>query len=88
MKARILNYRIGPKKQYPNQLLVKPELIESDREASRLIGRKLVLEAKLSGKTKKFYGRIVAVHGRKGVVVARMNRGIPGTLIGSIAEII
>lgn len=88
MKARILQYRIGPKKQYPRQLLVKPEGVERDIEASRLIGRKLVVEVKLNGKAKRFHGRIVAVHGRNGVVVARMNRGVPGTILGSTAKIL
>ncbi|MEM2740406.1 MAG: 50S ribosomal protein L35ae [Candidatus Bathyarchaeia archaeon] len=88
MKARILQYRTGPKKQYSDKLLVKPEGVESDLEASKLIGRKLILQTKLRGKTKRFHGKIIAVHGRNGVVVAEMNRGVPGTLLGSIAEIL
>ncbi|MCS7113263.1 MAG: 50S ribosomal protein L35ae [Nitrososphaerota archaeon] len=88
MKARILQYGIGPKKQYSNKLLVKPEGVESYSEASRLIGRKLIIEVKLGGKMRKFHGKIVAVHGRNGVVIARMNRGVPGTILGSTAEIL
>jgi ribosomal protein L35AE/L33A len=88
MKARILQYRIGPKKQYSKQLLVKPEGVESDAEASKLIGRKLILQVKLSRGTRKLHGTIVAAHGRNGVVVVRMNRGIPGTILGSTAEIL
>jgi ribosomal protein L35AE/L33A len=88
MKARILQYRIGPKKQYSKQLLVKPECVESDAEASKLIGRKLILQVKLSRETKKLHGKIVATHGRNGVVIVRMNRGVPGTILGSTAEIL
>lgn len=88
MKARILQYRLGPGKQYPRQLLVKPEGVESDREAARLIGKKLILTVKPGKRTLKFHGRITAVHGRKGIVIARMNRGIPGNYLGYTAEIL
>jgi len=76
----ILGYKRGLKRQYPRYVYLKFNVFSSESEASRLIGRRVVWR---SGKGLKFIGKIVKVHGRKGVVIARFRTPLPGQAIGS-----
>ena len=78
----ILNYRIGGKTQYPKQCLIKV-LGAEPSNASRMIGLKVCWPAD----EPKIYGKIVDVHGRKGVLRVRFNRGVPGQALGSRVKI-
>ncbi len=79
----ILNYRIGGKTQYPKQCLIKV-LGAEPSDASRMIGLKVCWPVD----EPKIYGKIVDVHGRKGVLRVRFNRGVPGQALGSRVKII
>ena len=48
-------------------------------KAGQLIGRKVVLKY---GKNS-FTGRIVSLHGKRGVVTAKFRKGIPGQALGA-----
>lgn len=80
----ILNYRVGPKTQKSKECIIRFAHITSVSEAGRLIGRKVAWK---SGKNK-IIGKIVALHGKKGVVRARFRRGVPGQALGTTVELV
>lgn len=80
----IVNYRVGPKTQKPKECLIKFPNVNNAKKASTLIGRKIAWPVG----EKKIIGKIVAVHGNKGLVRARFRRGVPGQALGTQVEII
>jgi len=84
LKGLIISYRKGPKTQKPKECLLKFPHITSPSEASSLIGRKVAWPIR----DRKCIGKIVALHGRKGIVRARFRKGVPGEALGSLVEII
>lgn len=84
LQGTIVNYRIGVKTQKPKECLISFPNLQSSGEAARLIGRKVAWPA---GKHK-IVGKIVALHGKKGLVRARFRKGVPGQAIGTLVEII
>lgn len=80
----IVNYRLGLKTQKPKECIIQFKHIDSASEASRLIGRKIAWK---SGE-KKIIGKIVALHGKKGLVRARFRKGVPGQALGSLVELV
>ncbi|MEM3536692.1 MAG: 50S ribosomal protein L35ae [Candidatus Bathyarchaeia archaeon] len=80
----IVNYRVGPKNQKSKECLIEFSHVKSASEASRLIGRKVAWKA---GKNK-LIGKIVALHGKKGLVRARFRKGVPGQALGTTVELV
>lgn len=80
----IVNYRVGPKTQRPKECIIQFTHITSASEASRLIGRRVAWK---SGKNK-IVGKIVALHGKKGLVRARFRKGVPGQALGTSVELV
>ena len=80
----IVNYRVGPKTQRNKECLLRFPDVKSREEASRLIGRKVAWPVG----ERKIIGKIVAVHGNKGLVRARFRKGIPGQALGSLIELV
>ncbi|MBX5320377.1 MAG: 50S ribosomal protein L35ae [Candidatus Bathyarchaeota archaeon] len=80
----IVNYRVGPKTQRSKEIIIQFTHVNSASEASRLIGRKVAWK---NGENK-IVGKIVDLHGRKGLVRARFRRGLPGQAIGTTVELI
>ena len=80
----IVNYRIGPKNQRSKECIIQFAHAKSVSEASRLIGRKVAWK---SGKNK-IIGKIVDLHGTKGLVRARFRRGLPGQALGTTVELV
>ncbi|HDM89267.1 MAG TPA: 50S ribosomal protein L35ae [Candidatus Bathyarchaeota archaeon] len=80
----IVSYRRGPKTQKPKECLLMFQNVKSPSEASNLIGRKVAWPVK----ERKCIGKIVDVHGNKGLVRARFRKGIPGNAIGTEVELI
>ncbi len=80
----IVGYRTGPKTQRSKECILKFQSIKSSGEAARLIGRKVALPVG----ERRVRGKIVALHGRSGLVRARFRRGVPGEAIGAHIEII
>jgi len=85
MEAVILNYRQGKRTQSTNQLVVMPADSSNKKEASGLVGRKVEWTTP-SGK--KIVGKITRAHGRKGAVLAKFNKGLPGQALSTKAQII
>jgi len=80
----IVNYRVGPKTQRPKECIIQFTHVNSVSEASRLIGRKVALKI---GKNR-MVGKIVALHGKKGLVRARFRKGVSGQSLGTTIELV
>ncbi|MBS7608506.1 MAG: 50S ribosomal protein L35ae [Candidatus Bathyarchaeia archaeon] len=79
----IVNYRVGPKTQRSKECIIQFPHVNSVSEASRLIGRKVVWN---NGETK-IIGKIVDLHGKKGLVRARFRKGLPGLALGTTVQL-
>jgi len=80
----IVSYGRGPRNQRPKECILLFPSIESGSEATHLIGRKVAWPI---GKHKA-RGKIVAFHGKNGLVRARFRKGVPGQALGSLVEIV
>ena len=80
----IKNYRVGPRTQRSKECIIKFPHVTSVSEASGLVGRKVAWKVE----KKKIVGKIVALHGKKGVVRARFRRGLPGQALGTTVELV
>lgn len=79
----VVNYRIGPKIQRSKECIIQFPNVTSISEASRLIGRKVVW----SSGQKKIVGKLVALHGKKGLLIARFRKGLPGQALGTVVKL-
>ena len=80
----IVNYRVGSKTQRSKECIIQFSHVNSVSEASRLIGRKVAWKI---GKNK-IVGKIVALHGKKGLVRARFRKGVSGQSLGTTIELV
>jgi len=80
MKLTIKNYRRGRRTQHTNQFVLVSDSVDTKAKASALLGKKV--EWNTSAK-KVIKGKISRIHGNKGAVIARMEKGLPGTAIGT-----
>ncbi len=84
MKGIIMNYRGGRRTQRVNQMIVLPENSSNKDDAIKLVGRKVEWNTPAGNK---IVGKITKPHGRKGAVIVRFNKGLPGQAIGTEVEI-
>ena len=80
----ILCYRTGPKTQDSRECILRFPNVRSLNKAARLIGRKVAWPVE----ERKIRGKIVAVHGKNGLVRSRFRRGIPGKALLTPVEVI
>ncbi len=80
----IVNYRIGIRTQMSKWCLVQIIGENSVSKAGQLVGRKMILKF---GKNS-FIGRIMGLHGKKGVVEVKFRKGIPGQALGARVELL
>jgi ribosomal protein L35AE/L33A len=73
LRGVIVNYRMGPKTQRPKEYIVRFGNVNSARQAAQLIGRKIAWPVG----ERKIRGKIVAVHGKNGLVRVRFRKGLP-----------
>ena len=85
MKATIVNYRGGRHTQKTNEMIVEVEGVGSKEDAKKLLKKKVEWTTP-SGK--KIAGVITKLHGGKGCVLARFERGLPGQALGTELEVI
>jgi len=83
LRGRVVSYRTGPKTQRPKEYIVQFAEVKSAKQAAQLIGRKVAWPIG----ERKIRGKIVAVHGKNGLVRVRFRRGLPGQT-GTLIEII
>jgi len=84
LRGILINYRTGLKTQSSKEFILQFPDIKSSNEAARLIGRKVAWPVG----ERKIRGKIVALHGKKGLVRARFRKGLPGLALGTPIEII
>lgn len=84
IKGIIVNYRVGSKTQRPKECIIQFVDVRTFSEASRLIGRKVAWRI---NRNDKIIGKIVALHGKKGLVRARFRKGLPGQALGMTVEV-
>jgi len=75
----IIGYRLGSNTQYERQVLIRIDGVETSRDAARLIGWRVLYR---DGKGNEYRGKIVRVHGGKGVVIAVFKPNLPGQARG------
>jgi len=80
----IVSYRMGPKTQRPKEYILQFLNVKSSSEAARLVGRKVAWPVG----ERKTRGKIVALHGKRGLVRARFRKGVSGQALGTQVEII
>ncbi|MDH5806699.1 MAG: 50S ribosomal protein L35ae [Candidatus Methanomethylicaceae archaeon] len=78
--GEIMNFRIGTKRRYPRELLIK--FGNSRIDIAKLIGKKVVVEDKHGNK---YIGKVIKPHGNKGVAIVRFRKDPPGEVLGSKA---
>ncbi len=78
-----MNYRIGIRTQKPNECLIRITEATNSAEAGQLIGQKVIWK----NENKRHAGKIVGLHGRNGVLIARFKKGVPGQALGATVEI-
>ena len=81
--GKIVNYRIGIRTQMPKWCLIQIIGKNTVSRAGQLMGRKVVLKYGNNS----FAGRIISLHGKKGIVTAEFRKGIPGQALGTRVEI-
>jgi len=80
----IVSYRRGPKTQRSKEYVLKFPDTKSSGGAARLIGKKIAWPVG----EREIRGKIVALHGKKGLVRARFRKGVSGQAIGTRVEVI
>jgi len=85
MEAIIMHFRQGRHHQNTKQAIIK--VAETAQEAEKVIGKKVVWTSE--GKNKiQIFGKISALHGRKGAVRAIFSeKGLPGQALGQKIKI-
>jgi large subunit ribosomal protein L35Ae len=78
-----MNYRIGIRTQMPKWCLIQITGEDSVSKAGRLVGRKVILNFEKN----EFIGKVVSLHGKKGVVTAKFRKGVPGRAVGAIVQL-
>ncbi len=79
-KGVFVSYRRGKRTQRNKQILIRIEGVNSRSEAARFIGRKSAWESKTG---KRILGKVVGIHGRRGLVRVSLKKGLPGQALGS-----
>ena len=80
----IVNYRIGIRTQNPKECLIQFAHATSAALAGQLVNRKVVWKQGDS----KLTGKISGIHGKKGVVKVKFQKGLPGQALGTKVELV
>ena len=80
MKAIFLGYKGGHRTQKSKCALIRADGVDDRSEAAAYIGRKVVW---ISPSGSRLIGKVIGVHGRKGVLKVRFRKGLPGEVIGT-----
>ncbi len=79
-----MNYRIGIRTQRANECLIQVTDAKNIAEAGQLIGQRVIWKSE----NMRHAGRIVGLHGKNGVLIARFKKGVPGQALGATVEIV
>ncbi|ALU11331.1 50S ribosomal protein L35 [Ignicoccus islandicus DSM 13165] len=81
MEAIITSYRRGSNDQNVHQVLVR---FPSVNDAKMALGKRIIYE---DSKGNKYVGKVLRLHGRKGVAIAVFKPNLPGQALGKVARI-
>jgi large subunit ribosomal protein L35Ae len=84
MEGTIVNYRGSHKTQYPNQMIIKVNGIDTKEKAKDLLKKTVVW---LTPTKRELKGTIMKEHGNKGAVRVKFEKGLPGQAIGTKVNI-
>ena len=84
IQGMIVNYHVGVRTQKSKECLIDFSQARPISEVGRLIGRKVVWKF---GK-KAILGKSISFHGRKGIVLVRFRKGLPGQAIGTTVDML
>jgi large subunit ribosomal protein L35Ae len=84
MEGVIVNYRGSHKTQYPNQMIIKVDGVDSKEKAKELVKKEVIWETPAK---KQMKGIILKEHGTKGAVRVKFTPGLPGQAIGTKVEV-
>jgi large subunit ribosomal protein L35Ae len=84
MEGIIINYRGSHKTQYPNQMIIKVNGVETKEKAKDLVKKTVIW---LTPTKKEMKGTIMKEHGNKGAVRVKFEKGLPGQAIGTKVNI-
>lgn len=82
VKGIFTGFRRGKTTQDENHALVKIDGLNSRKEVSYYLGKRLVYVYRTKHGYKTIWGRICSPHGNNGVVKARFNHNLPPKAIG------
>lgn len=82
MKATVTAYQRSVNKIHPHNVLIRIDGVNTVAEASKFLGKKVTVPNPEAAKKPGITGKLVALHGRNGVLRARFLKGIPGQAIG------
>ena len=84
MEGIIVNFRGSEKHKSPNYMVIKVDGIESKEKAQSLVNKAVSWKTPAGNEIK---GRVSKVHGNKGAVRVKFERGMPGQAIGCKVDI-
>jgi len=80
VRATFLGYKGEQRTQHNKYALIKVDGIDDFHRAASYIGRKAVWHSPSGGRS---VGRVVGVHGKKGILEIRLRKGLPGEAVGT-----
>ena len=84
MEAIIVSFRRGKHTQYHNQMIIKPNDVDSKDKASELVGKSVSWKSPAG---KEIKGDIRSAHGNKGALRVIFETGMPGQSLGNKVKI-
>ncbi len=78
LEGVIVNYRIGPKTQRPKECLIRPIGVDP-----KMMGGLIGWRVSWPADEPRIRGKVLSLHGRRGVLRVRFERGVPGQALGS-----
>ena len=84
MEGVIASYKGSHKTQYPNQMIIQVEGVDSKEDAGKLVGKKVVWSSPAG---KELKGEVRSAHGNKGALRVLFETGMPGQALGTKVKI-
>lgn len=84
MKAVIVNFRGSRRRKNFSQLILKVDKVDDKKKAENLINKEIIWK---SSSGKEIKGKVTAVHGNKGAIRVKFEKGLPGQSLGTDLEI-
>lgn len=84
--ARVIQFRRGKRTIHERHFLIEIPGVDSREKAEKFVGKEVIWTSPGKLKTK-IKGKISSAHGKKGVVRAIFEKGLPGQAITNSVEI-